>query len=236
MKHLLIIVSLLAMFSCLELQKLAGSALAEPKILTDIQIGNGLKEALQNGVSKQVTKLTSTDGFYSNEAVKIPLPNKLNTVAQKMNALGLGGMTDRGVRLLNHAAEDAVKEATPIFVHAISSMSFLDAKAILMGDDGAATAYLRSTTRDSLYSKFYPQVEQSLKKVGADEAWSAVTKKYNAISFVTKVNPDLKDYVTNKALEGVFKMIAIEEKEIRGNLSARTSNLLKQVFSLQDQK
>ncbi|MFT6716128.1 MAG: hypothetical protein ACJA0Q_000757 [Saprospiraceae bacterium] len=234
MKQLTLLLTITMLFGCAELQKVAGTVITAPTGLTDLQIGNGLKEALQNGISKQVSKLTSLDGFYGNAAVKILLPKELTKMSNKLNSVGLGGLTDKGVKLLNRAAEDAVKEATPIFVNAITTMSFADAKSIIMGHDSSATTYLNKKTYNSLYQKFYPQVEKSLTKVGADDAWATVTKKYNAIPFVSKVNPDLKDYVTKKALIGVFKMITVEEKQIRGNLNSRTSDLLKQVFALQD--
>lgn len=224
------------MYSCKELHILTKSVLASSPALTKMDIANGLKEALNNGVSNQVSKLTLTDGFYKNDAVKILLPENLKKVDSKLRNVGLGTLSNKGLLLLNRAAEDAVKEATPIFVNAITNMSFADAKQILMGHDSSATSYLIKTTNADLYAKFYPVVEHSLSKVGADETWSAVTTKYNSIPFVTKVNPDLKDYVTNKALLGVFKMITREEKQIRTNLQSRTSNLLKQVFALQDSK
>lgn len=204
--------------------------------LSNTDIASGLKEALNEGVSKQVTKLTATDGFYRNDAVKILLPDELKKVDAKLRQIGMGAYADEGLRLLNRAAEDAVKEATPIFVNAITSMSFNDAKKILMGNDNSATSYLQGTTSKPLYGKFSPVVKNSLSKVGADKVWEGLITKYNSLPMVEKVNPDLTDYVTGKALEGVFKMIAVEEKNIRTNLASRTSDLLKKVFALQDKK
>ncbi|WP_300568132.1 DUF4197 domain-containing protein, partial [Flavobacterium sp.] len=109
-------------------------------------------------------------------------------------------------------------------------------KSILMGNDNAATTYLQTSTTKPLYAKFSPVVQQSISKVGADVIWTNIITKYNSIPLVTKVNPDITDYVTNKALEGVFKMITVEEKNIRTNLSSRTSDLLKKVFAMQDKK
>jgi hypothetical protein len=145
-------------------------------------------------------------------------------------------LADEGLKVLNRAAEDAVKEATPIFVDAVKQMTFNDAKNILMGNESSATTYLQNTTSTALYAKFNPVIKNSFAKVGADKVWTNIITKYNAIPLVTKVNPDLTDYTTNKAMEGVFKMIAIEEKEIRTNLTARSSDLLKKVFALQDKK
>lgn len=199
-------------------------------------ISAGLKEALNKGVTRQVTKLTAVDGFYKNEAVKILLPDELKKVDQTLRKMGMGKLADEGIKSLNRAAEDAVKEATPIFVNAITNMSFTDAKNILMGADNSATTYLQNTTTTPLYGKFNPVVKNSLSKVGADTVWATIIKKYNNLPLVSKVNPDLNDYVTNKALEGVFKMISVEEKNIRNNLASRTSDLLKKVFALQDKK
>lgn len=202
--------------------------------VSSAQVGSALKEALQKGVDKQVTKLTATDGFYKNEAVKILLPDELQKVDRTLRTMGMDNLADEGIKVLNRAAEEAVKEATPIFVNAITSMSFTDAKDILMGADNSATLYLERTTTEPLYAKFSPIVSTSLDKVGANAVWATIINKYNSIPLTANVNPDLTDYVTHKALEGVFTMITMEEKNIRTNLSSRTSDLLKKVFALQD--
>lgn len=204
--------------------------------LSTTDISAGLKEALQKGVTEQVTKLTAVDGFYKNEAVKILLPEELQKVDKKMRQMGMSKMADEGLLLLNRAAEDAVKEATPIFVNAITSMTITDAKNILLGADDSATAYLQKNTSTPLYAKFSPVVQTSLSNVGADVIWKSIIEKYNTLPLVTKVNPDLTDYVTDKAMDGVFKMISVEEKNIRTDLSSRTSDILKKVFALQDNK
>jgi hypothetical protein len=206
------------------------------KTTTSADISAALKEALNKGVTEQVAKLTAVDGFYKNQAVKILLPTELQKVDTRLRQLGMGKMADEGIKVLNRAAEDAVKEATPIFVNAIKTMTITDAKGILMGADNSATAYLEKTTTTPLYAKFSPVVKTSLSNVGADVVWTNIINKYNTLPLVTKVNPDLTDYVSNKALEGVFKMITVEEKEIRNNLSSRTSALLKKVFAMQDTK
>ena len=202
--------------------------------LSNTDIASALKEALNKGVTKQVTKLTAEDGFYKNEAVKILLPQELQKVDKTLRKMGMSNLADEGIKTLNRAAEVAVKEGTPIFVDAITNMSFNDAKNILMGEDNSATLYLEKTTTQPLYAKFSPVVNESLEKVGADTVWEKIITKYNSIPLVSKVNPDLTDYVTNKALDGVFTMITVEEKDIRTNLSSRTSDLLKKVFALQD--
>lgn len=205
-------------------------------ILSQAEIGNGLKEALNNGIAKQVSKLTATDGFYKNEVVKILLPEELKNVDKKLRQMGMSKLADEGLIVLNRAAEDAVKEATPIFVDAIKQLTFSDAKNILMGNESSATTYLQNNTSTSLYAKFNPVIKNSFAKVGADKIWKEIITKYNKIPLIKKVNPNLTDYTTNKAMEGVYKMIAIEEKEIRTNLKARSSIVLKNIFELQDKK
>jgi len=212
----------------------ASSSKSGSILASNLDVASGLKEALQKGVSKQVTKLTAVDGFYQNEAVKILFPEELQKVDKTLRSIGMSSLADEGIKVLNRAAEDAVKEATPIFVNAITTMKIADAKNILLGADNAATSYLQTSTSTTLYSKFSPVIQQSLEKVGADKIWANIISKYNKVPLVTKVNPDLKDYVTNKAMEGVFTMISVEEKDIRTNIAARTSPLLKKVFALQD--
>lgn len=201
-----------------------------------VDIASGLKEALNKGITEQVSKLTAVDGFYKNEAVKILMPEELQKVDATLRKVGLSSLADEGVKMLNRAAEDAVKEATPIFVSAVKNMSITDAKNILLGNESAATSYLQNSTTTALYGKFNPVIKSSFEKVGADVVWKNIIKKYNTIPLVKKVNPDLTDYTTTQALSGVFKMIAVEEKDIRTNISARTTPLLKNVFAMQDKK
>jgi hypothetical protein len=235
MKKVVLSLMAFSFFSCAEMQQVMDQ-LPQGTGLTQAEIGNGLKEALNNGISKQVTKLTTTDGFFKNEAVKILLPDELKIVDTKLRQIGLSSLADEGLKVLNRAAEDAVKEATPIFVDAVKQMTFNDAKNILMGNNTAATTYLQNTTSNALYTKFNPVIKNSFAKVGADQVWNNIITKYNSIPLVTKVNPDLTDYTTNKAMDGVFKMIAVEEGNIRTNLNARSSDLLKKVFAMQDKK
>ena len=235
MKKIIVLLFVLPLFGCAEMQQII-SQIPEIQGATGIDISGGLKEALHNGISKQVSKLTATDGFFKNEAVKILLPDELKKVDSSLRKIGLSSLADEGLKVLNRAAEDAVKEATPIFIDAVKNMSFADAKTILMGNENAATNYLQTTTSTSLYGKFNPVIKNSLSKVGADKVWTNIITKYNSIPLVKKVNPDLTDYTTNKAMSGVFKMIAVEEKNIRTNLNARTSILLQKVFAMQDKK
>ena len=227
--------AVVSLSSCAEMQQVMNQ-LPQTQGIGGVDIAGGLKEALNNGISKQVTKLTTTDGFYKNELVKILLPEELRKVDIGLRKLGLNSLADEGLKVLNRAAEDAVKEATPIFVDAVRNMTFMDAKTILMGNDNSATNYLQNSTSTALYGKFNPVIKNSFTKVGADKVWTNIITKYNSIPLVNKVNPDLTDYVTNQAMNGVFKMVAVEEKNIRTNINSRTSVLLQKVFAMQDRK
>lgn len=234
-KKISLIFCLLLVISCTELQQVVNQLPGSTSTgLSNDVIANGLKEALDQGIEKQVSKLTQADGFYKNELVKILLPDELKKVDKTLRDIGLGNLADEGLKILNRAAEDAVSEATPIFVGAIKEISFADAKNILLGDKNAATTYLETKTNTALYEKFNPVINSSFKKVGADKIWSSIINRYNAIPLTTNVNPDLTDYVTQEALNGVYKMIAIEEEQIRTKLSSRTTDILKKVFALQD--
>jgi len=147
-----------------------------------LDISAGLKEALNKGISEQVTKLIAVDGFYKNDAVKILMPEELQMVDASLRKLGMGNLADDGVKALNRAAEDAVKEATPIFVNAVTNMNITDAKNILLGNENAATSYLQNSTSKELYSKFSPVVQQSIGRVGADVVWASIIK--NTIPFL----------------------------------------------------
>ncbi|SHN21533.1 DUF4197 domain-containing protein [Flavobacterium xinjiangense] len=233
MKKILIIIVAVSLSSCAEMQQVLNQ-LPQTQGIGGVDIAGGLKEALNNGISKQVTKLTATDGFYRNEAVKILLPEELRKVDTGLRRIGLSSLADEGLKVLNRAAEDAVKEATPIFVDAVRNMTFMDAKSILMGNESSATNYLQNSTSTALYGKFNPVIKNSFTKVGADKVWANIITKYNSIPLINKVNPDLTDYVTNQAMNGVFKMVAVEEKNIRTNIASRTSILLQKVFAMQD--
>lgn len=232
-KKILVLVIAIQFIGCDVLQNVV-SQLPSGGVLSQEQIGNGLREALDNGIKNQVSKLTSKDGFYKNNLVKIMLPSELQAVDKGLRKIGLSNLADEGIKVLNRAAEDAVKTATPIFVNAVKEISFNDAKNILLGEQNAATTYLQSKTSESLYNSFSPVINKSFSKVGADKVWSNLISKYNSIPFVTKVNPNLTGYVTDQALKGVFTMITEEEKGIREKVGLRNSALLKQVFALQD--
>ncbi len=236
-RKIFLIATIFTAVSCAELQQVVNNLPQQTgNILGNADIAAGLRQALDLGIDKQVTKLTAKNGFYNNNLVKILLPEELKKVDKGLRDIGLGNLADEGLKVLNRAAEDAVGEATPIFVNAVKDITFNDAKNILLGNDNAATNYLTSKTETVLYSKFHPIINQSFNKVGADKIWTNLINKYNAIPFTKKVNPNLTDYVTKEALKGVYKMIAVEEKEIRTKTSSRTTDLLKKVFALQDNR
>lgn len=220
--------------ACAELQQVVNQLPQGTIGIGNTDIAAGLRQALDFGIDKQVTKLTQTNGFYTNNLVKILLPEELQKVDKGLRDIGLGSLADEGIKALNRAAEDAVKEATPIFIDAVKGITFADAKNILLGSDDAATRYLNGKTNSALYAKFNPIIKNSFSKVGADQIWSNLITRYNSIPFTADVNPDLTDYVTGEALKGVYTMIAVEEKDIRTKTASRTTDLLKKVFALQD--
>ena len=233
MKKALLAIILFQFIGCSELQQVVNQ-LPQGSTIGNEEIANGLKQALNMGIDKQVSKLTQTNGFFGNELVKIMLPEELQKVDKTLRDIGLSSLADEGLKILNRAAEDAVSEATPIFVNAVKGMTFNDAKNILLGSDTAATVYLTNATQTELYNKFNPVIKSSFEKVGADKIWNNLITRYNNIPLTNNVNPDLTDYVTQEALNGVFTMIAIEEKEIRTKVSSRTTDVLRKVFALQD--
>jgi len=232
-RRLLVLILIFNLTACAELEQVVNQ-LPQGGGLSNADISSGLRQALDFGIDKQVSKLTQTDGFFRNELVKILLPDELKKVDKTLRDIGLSKLADEGLKILNRAAEDAVKEATPIFVNAVKGITFNDAKGILLGNDDAATQYLTGKTQTALYDKFNPVIKKSFGKVGADQIWENLINRYNALPLTNNVNPDLTDYVTNEALNGVYTMIAVEEKEIRTKLSSRTTDLLKKVFKLQD--
>ncbi|MEH6308758.1 DUF4197 domain-containing protein [Olivibacter sp. CPCC 100613] len=201
--------------------------------LSTTDVSGALKQALNIGVEEGIKKLGTEDGFYKNSLVKILLPEKLQKVESTLRMMGMGSLADEGIKLLNRAAEDAVTEGVPIFANAITSMTFDDAKKILLGTDTAATSYLKGKTSTQLYQAFEPKVENSLGKVGADKVWNQIITKYNSIT-KQNVTPDLNQYVTEETLSGVFKMVAEKEKGVRDNAAFRSTSLLKKVFGALD--
>jgi hypothetical protein len=189
-----------------------------------------IKEALVNGTTTGVKLLSQLDGYFGNPEIKIPFPPDAKIVDKKLRSMGMGKQVDEVILSINRAAEDAAKDAKDIFVSAIQAMTVKDAINIVNGADDAATQYLKRTTTRQLKAKFRPVIKASLDKVNATKYWTDLISTYNKIPFVEKVNPDLTDYVTDKAIDGLFVMIAKEELKIRKDPVARTTELLKKVF------
>lgn len=220
--------------ACSELQNIAGTVLSEGGQLTTAEISGGLKEALNKGISQGAQRLSRTDGYFKS-VYKILLPDEVQKVTNRLqNIPGFSQVENELIKLINRGAEDAAKSAKPIFVNAIKQMTFQDATSILMGDKDAATQYLNRVTYQQLYDAFRPKIVQSLDKVNATKYWKDAVTAYNKIPLVTKVNPELDDYVTTKALVGLFSMVEKEERDIRANVGSRTTDLLKRVFAKQD--
>lgn len=201
--------------------------------LTTAEVAEGLKEALIKGISTGSDLASQLDGYFKNPEIKIPFPPEVKKVEDKLRQLGLGSEVDKFVMTLNRGAENAAKDAKPIFITAIRSMTIQDAWAILRGDNDAATQYLKRTTSAQLREKFKPVIQNSLNKVNATKYYGDIVNRYNQIPLVQKVNPNLDDYATDKAIEGLFIMIAKEERNIRQNPVARTTELLRKVFGSQ---
>jgi len=237
MKGIILLVALVLVaqvgIAQIKLNKIKEAIINNNGQLSAEEVGAGLKEALINGASKGSDIVSKVDGYYKNTKIKIPFPPEVKNVETKLRQIGMGAEVDKFVLALNRAAEDAAKEAKPVFVSAIKQMTIQDAYAILKGEQDAATQYLKRTTSGQLTDKFKPIIQNSLSKVNATQYYRNLITTYNKIPLVKKVNPDLDDYATGKAMDGLFVMVAKEEKAIRVNPQARTSELLKKVFSQQ---
>lgn len=237
MKRLLFI--LLALFSACTVAQInqavqdADKALAAQDPLTSSEVGSGLKEALINGISKGSDLTSRIDGYFKNPEIKIPFPPDVRKVEDKLRQIGLGSQVDQFVLTLNRGAEDAAGQAKPIFIEAIKQLSIDDVWGILKGQPDAATQYLKRTTSLQLKAKFSPVIRNSLEKTNATKYYADLVGTYNKIPFIQRVNPDLNSYATDLAIQGLFIMIAKEEKNIRENPVARTTDLLKRVFGSQ---
>lgn len=198
--------------------------------LSEKDAADGIKEALSKGTEQSVKLVSAKNGYLGNPEIKIPFPKEAEEMESALRAAGFGKKVDQFVTSMNRAAEDAAKQATPIFIAAIKNMTVTDAVNIVKGNNDAATQYLKRNTSPELNSKFQPPIKASLDKVDATKYWSQLVKLYNKIPFVKKMNPDLTAYVTGKAIDGLFVMVAKEEYKIRKDPVARTTDLLKKVF------
>ena len=200
-------------------------------LVTDPNIAEGLKEALNVGTDTAVSNGSKFNGYFGNPEIKIPFPEEADVVLTVVGAIpGGDALIDDFVESLNRAAEDAANKATPILKDAILEITFDDAVAILDGADTAATNYLRIHTFDDLYSAFKPDIQTSLESVGAQAAWEAVMDLYNSIPFVEDVNTDLADYATTRGLDGLFVLVGHEEEKIRNDVNHQVTDLLQEIF------
>ena len=201
----------------------------EPVISKD-EVANGLKEALDQGIAKAVDKLSAEDGYLKSQ-YKIEIPSEAEQVISKVKMVpGFENVERDLIEKMNRAAESAAKKASPIFIDAVKQISFDDALNILSGEDDAATTYLKDKSYKKLYDAFMPVIVSALDEVNAREYWKKTVSAYNKLPFVTDVNPELDDHVNNKALLGMFSLIAVKEEGIRNNVDQRNTDLLKKVF------
>lgn len=228
----IVLISSLVLLSCDTLLQVANEvAGAGSTIPSELEMSGGLKEALDKGVGFAVSTLSAEGGYYKDPLVKIPFPKEAEFAANTLRDIGLGKLVDDFELLLNKGAEDGAKQALGIFGNAIKSMTFADVKGILLGGENAATNYFKEKTSEQLYEAFSPQIKTSLDKVNATKVWNDLTTRYNSVPLVKKkVDTDIVRYATNKAMDGLFLKISDEEKKIRTNLAARSSDLLKKVF------
>jgi hypothetical protein len=203
-----------------------------PKLgFSENEAGQGIKEALGNGVTRAVKLLNQKDGFFGSSFYKILLPPEIQSAEKKMRALGLGKLFDDAVLQINRGAEEAVGSAGPIFGNAIRQMTLQDAVQIIQGPSNSATQYFRKKTDSSLSQTFTPVVRTSLEKTGATRYYTDLVQAYNKLPLIRKkLNPDLSGYVVGKTMDALFDQIGKEETEIRQNPVKRTSDLLKKVF------
>lgn len=230
-KYLTLLFTSICLVSCdpAALEKLMDSV-----PLSNADVARGLKEALNFGVDDAVKFLSAEDGYFGSP-YKILLPAEARKVTDKLKVIpGFKNVENEIIKKINRAAEDAAKSAGPIFLGAIKNMSFNDAMNILMGQKNAATQYLNTNTNTALYGEFNPVINNSLNKFNALGYWADAVNAYNKIPFVDKVNPDLSDHITNRALEGLFSLVEQKELGIRTDLSQRSTDLLKKVFKKQD--
>lgn len=199
--------------------------------LTTQEITDGLKQALSVGSQNAGNSASKVDGYFNNTLIKIPFPPEAKKMESQLRTMGMNKQVDDFVLTMNRAAEEAAKEAAPIFVDAVMGMTINDGLSILNGNDSAATHYLRDKTIASLHAKFKPIIQAAIAKVEVTKYWNPLMTTYNKVPFVEKMNPDLEEYITQKALDGLFLLVAQEEAKIRQDPAARVTDLLKKVFA-----
>jgi hypothetical protein len=235
--RLIFIILTTLLTSCEVLEDAAGivntTSTPSKPALTNVEVISGLKEALNVGIKNSVNLTSVTDGFLKNAEIRLPFPQDALKVKEKALQLGLSSQVEKFETTLNRAAEEATKEALPIFADAITNMTISDGFAILNGGNGAATKYLKDNTISKLVNAFSPKVEAAISKVKLTEYWNPIITKYNSAAKLTggdQMNPDLNKYVTEKAISGLFQMVEIEENKIRKDPVARVSDVLVKVF------
>lgn len=240
MKKIIGVLLALSMVGCAGLSQLSLPQLDLPSstnaALTNDEIVQGLKDALRVGAEHASGLASKVDGYYKNPQLFIPFPEEAIKVKNTLEKIGMTKQVNDFVLSLNRAAEDAAKSATPIFIQAVQNMTIQDALGILKGGDNAATSYLREKTYAQLKAKFKPIVTQSINKVEVTKYWSPLVSAYNKTTLFTgkeQVNPDLEEYITARAIDGLFLLIANEELKIRKDPAARVTDILKKVFANQ---
>lgn len=231
--------ALLVLVSCVDVQnnsQISGilsslGTVSSSGELDESTVASGLRQALEVGSARASESASSTDGFLANDQIRIPLPDKLQGVADTLRTVGLGSQVDLFEVKMNRAAEAAAAEAKPVFIGAIKEMTLTDAMGILKGSNTAATDYFRSKTSVALQQKFKPVVRNKMQDVGVYGLYNQLISTYNALPLVKETSFDLEDYLTTKTQDGLFSLLAAEEEQIRNNPSARTTELLRQVFS-----
>jgi hypothetical protein len=243
MKNLTVYCILLGLISCDTLQQVANTAGVSLSMentspaLSNQEVISGLKEALTLGANKGAQQASAVGGFLKNDIIRLPFPPDAKKVRDKAMQWGLDKKVEKFEATLNQAAEEACKTAAPIFVNAITNMSVNDGFAILKGNENAATTYLKDNTSNALYQAFLPEVKKAIEMVKLTAYWEPLAKKYNQSTLLTgnePINADLNDYVTKRAMEGLFHLVELKEREIRKDPLSRTTDLLKKVFSTLD--
>lgn len=199
--------------------------------LTNAEVIAGLKQALEIGTDNAAGLASRVNGYYGNSRIRIPFPEEAEIVKTTMEKIGFKSQIDKFVKTMNRAAEEAAKKAAPIFIDAVKQMTIKDGFQILNGPDNAATQYLDRKTHSKLFVAFRPVVKDAIEKVGVTSVWKPIITEYNQLPFVEKKNPDLENYITDKAIDGLFVLIADQEKQIREDPAARVTELLRRVFS-----
>ncbi len=238
MKRLILVLGLLVLAGCSEKDlretiEIINASIEEVP-LSQAEVSAGLKDALSKGISRGSIVASTKDGYFGNPELRIPFPAEVKQVEKALRKIGFGKDVDRFVKQLNRGAERAASKAKPIFIKAITSMTIRDAFEILNGDVDAATRYLMRSTGAELHKQFRPVMSEKLGETSATRYYGEIVNHYNQLPLVKKVDPDLEAYATDKAIDGLFLLIAREEASIRANPGARTTQLLRRVFGSLD--